>query len=224
MVTGLLATPEYVRASLAHLPGDHSKAITRKLERQSALYDTSKRFTFILTEQAVGWPFLPALTMAMQLDRLVSISRLPNIRLGVIPLDGHIPVGPLNTFTIYDTRIATVETQTGAMVFRDHRNRHTSMSSQHMKDLLCSGRSAENGCPNGPTSSAHDLYPTTEISTGSAGIHLYREPMKSRPGNWKPWTGRAAGAGDHTAKESPCGHGPCHRRYGDMAHHGRGGW
>jgi hypothetical protein len=60
--------------------------------------------------------------MAMQVDRLASISLLPNIRLGVIPLDGHTPVGPLNTFTVYDKRIATVETQTGAMVFRDHRD------------------------------------------------------------------------------------------------------
>lgn len=122
MVTGLLATPEYVRGSLAHIPGDHSKAIAKKLERQAVLYDTSKRFTFILTEQAVRWPFLPAPAMAMQVDRLASISLLPNIRLGVIPLDGHTPVGPLNTFTVYDKRIATVETQTGAMVFRDHRD------------------------------------------------------------------------------------------------------
>ncbi|MGW6906501.1 helix-turn-helix domain-containing protein [Streptomyces sp. NPDC054940] len=122
MVTGLLATPEYIKASLAHIPGDHSKAIARKLERQSVLYDTSKRFTFILTEQAARWPFLPAPAMAMQLDRLASISLLPNIQLGVIPLAGHIPMAPLNTFTIYDRRIATVETQTGAMVFRDHRD------------------------------------------------------------------------------------------------------
>lgn len=122
MVTGLLATPEYVRASLAHIPGDHSKAIAKKLERQSVLHDTAKRFTFILTEQAVRWPFLPASAMAMQIDRLASISLLTNVRLGVIPLDGHIPLGPLNTFTIYDSRIATVETQTGAMIFRDHRD------------------------------------------------------------------------------------------------------
>ncbi|MEN8654170.1 helix-turn-helix transcriptional regulator [Streptomyces sp. 21So2-11] len=122
MVTGLLATPDYVRASLAHIPGDHSKAIAKKLERQAALYDTSKRFTFILTEQAVRWPFLPSAAMAVQVDRLVSISLLPNIKLGIIPLAGHMPVGPLNTFTIYDSRIATVETQTGAMVFRDHRD------------------------------------------------------------------------------------------------------
>ncbi|MFI1254648.1 helix-turn-helix domain-containing protein [Streptomyces netropsis] len=122
MVTGLLATPEYVKASLAHVPGDHSKAIAKKLERQSVLYDTSKHFTFILAEQAARWPFLPASAMAMQLDRLVSISRLPNIRFGVIPLAGHLPVCPLNTFTVYDTRIATVETSTGAMVFRHQRD------------------------------------------------------------------------------------------------------
>ncbi|MGW1326171.1 helix-turn-helix domain-containing protein [Streptomyces antibioticus] len=122
MVTGLLATPEYVRASLAGIPGDHSKAIAKKLERQAVLYDTSKRFTFILTEQAVRWPYVHGAAMAMQLDRLISVSHLPNVRVGVIPLGGHMPVCPLNTFTVYDARTATVETSTGAMVFRDHRD------------------------------------------------------------------------------------------------------
>ncbi|MBC3985052.1 helix-turn-helix domain-containing protein [Streptomyces sp. AC536] len=122
MVTGLLATPEYVRASLAHVPGDQSKAVSKKLERQAVLYDTTKRFTFILTEQAVRWPFLAAPAMAVQIDRLRSLSLLPNIRLGVIPLDGHIPKGPLNTFTVYDARIATVETKTGAIILRGYRD------------------------------------------------------------------------------------------------------
>ncbi|MFD4399415.1 Scr1 family TA system antitoxin-like transcriptional regulator [Kitasatospora sp. NPDC058397] len=35
MITGLLSTPEYVNASLAHIPGDHSKVIAKKLERQT---------------------------------------------------------------------------------------------------------------------------------------------------------------------------------------------
>lgn len=122
MVTGLLATPEYVRASLAAIPGDHSKVIAKKLERQAVLYDMSKRFIFILTEQAVRWPYLAAPVMAVQIDWLVSISLLPNVRLGVIPLEGHMPTAPLNTFTVYDSRIATVETSTGAIVFRDHRD------------------------------------------------------------------------------------------------------
>lgn len=121
-ITGLLATPEYVRASIADTPGDQSKTIAKKLERQSVLYDSSKSFTFLLTEQAVRWPLLPPLAMAMQLDRLVSVSRIPNVRLGVIPLAGHISEMPLNTFTIYDRRLATVETGTGALILRDHRD------------------------------------------------------------------------------------------------------
>jgi hypothetical protein len=60
--------------------------------------------------------------MAMQLDHLASISLLPNVRLGVITLRGYLPVAALNTFTVYDERIATVETSTGAMVFRDRRD------------------------------------------------------------------------------------------------------
>ncbi|NEA49221.1 helix-turn-helix transcriptional regulator [Streptomyces sp. SID10815] len=122
MITGLLATPEYVRASIADVPGDQSKTIAKKLERQQILYHDSKSFTFILTEQAVRWPLLPPMAMAMQLDRLASVSRLPNVRLGVIPLSGHIPERPLNTFTLYDRRLATVETGTGALMLRDHRD------------------------------------------------------------------------------------------------------
>jgi transcriptional regulator with XRE-family HTH domain len=122
MITGLLATPEYIRASLAPFPGDHSKAIARKLERQTVLYDSAKHFTFILTEQACLWPLVPAQAMAMQLDRLASVSRLPNVRLGVIPMTGHMPWAPLNVFTVYDDSLATVEVSTGALVFRDPRD------------------------------------------------------------------------------------------------------
>ncbi|MET8627237.1 helix-turn-helix transcriptional regulator [Kitasatospora sp. NPDC004669] len=122
MITGLLATPEYIRASLATFPGDHSKAIAKKLERQAVLYEPAKRFNFILTEQACRWPLVSAQAMAMQIDRLASVSRLPNVRLGIIPMAGHMPWAPLNVFTIYDASLATVEVSTGALVFRDPRD------------------------------------------------------------------------------------------------------
>ncbi|MFE6055969.1 Scr1 family TA system antitoxin-like transcriptional regulator [Kitasatospora sp. NPDC056446] len=122
MITGLLATPEYIRASLAPFPGDHSKTIAKKLERQAVLFEPAKHFTFILTEQACRWPLLPAQAMAMQIDRLASVSRLPNVRLGVIPMAGHMPWAPLNVFTVYDESLATVEVSTGALVFRDPRD------------------------------------------------------------------------------------------------------
>jgi transcriptional regulator with XRE-family HTH domain len=122
MITGLLSTPEYIRASLAHIPGDHSKTIAKKLERQEVLYDRSKRFTFIMTEQAVRNPLVDNHVMAIQLDRLASLTHLPNVRLGVIPLTVRMPGNPLSTFTIYDERIATAELSVGVMVFRDSRD------------------------------------------------------------------------------------------------------
>ncbi|WP_406113060.1 helix-turn-helix domain-containing protein [Kitasatospora purpeofusca] len=122
MITGLLSTPEYIRATLAHIPGDHTRTTARKLDRQRVLHDPTKRFTFVLTEQAVRWPLVPPSHMALQIDRLVSVSRLPSVRIGVIPIGGHLPGCPLNTFTVYDDRMATVEISTGAIVFRDPRD------------------------------------------------------------------------------------------------------
>jgi hypothetical protein len=60
--------------------------------------------------------------MAVQIDRLVSLSHLPNLRIGVIPIGTVLPRGPMNTFTVYDNRLATVENFTGRMVFRDARD------------------------------------------------------------------------------------------------------
>ncbi|MFD8323327.1 helix-turn-helix domain-containing protein [Kitasatospora purpeofusca] len=122
MITGLLSTPEYIRASLAHLDGDQSKLIALKLSRQEVLYDTGKTFTFLLSEMAARWPLIPAPAMAMQLDRLVSVSRLPNVRLGVIPLRGVMPVAPMDTFTVYDASLVTVETTSGILALRDQKD------------------------------------------------------------------------------------------------------
>ncbi|GAA2373996.1 helix-turn-helix transcriptional regulator [Streptomyces cuspidosporus] len=122
MITGLLSTPEYIRASLAHSTVDTRKVVAKKLERQEVLHDTTKRFTFILTEQAVRWPLVPPAAMTMQIDRLVSITYLPNVRLGVIPVRGHMPIAPMDTFTIYDDVLTTVETTTGVVILRDPRD------------------------------------------------------------------------------------------------------
>ncbi|MCZ4122578.1 helix-turn-helix domain-containing protein [Streptomyces sp. H39-S7] len=122
MVTGLLATPEYVRASLAHSPADTSKAVAGKLERQAILYDVSKQFSFILTEQAIRWPVVSPLALAEQMDRLSSLTYLPNVRIGVIPVGAPTSRVPLNTFTVYDASLVTIETSAGSLVLRDSRD------------------------------------------------------------------------------------------------------
>jgi transcriptional regulator with XRE-family HTH domain len=122
MITGLLGTPAYVRASVAYSPGDTSKTVAKKLERQEILYDSTKQFTFLLTEQAVNWAVLPPPAMAVQIDHLASLTHLPNVRIGVIPYGTQLDRGPMNTFTVYDDRLVTVETFTGRIVFQDPRD------------------------------------------------------------------------------------------------------
>ncbi|MFE3145363.1 Scr1 family TA system antitoxin-like transcriptional regulator [Streptomyces sp. NPDC059218] len=119
MSTGLLATPEYIRESIIHAPpAQQAKAIGMKLERQSVLFDREERFTFLLTEQAVRYPLLPMDAMAIQIDRLASLALQANIRVGVLPMRVKFSNAPLSTFTVYDDRLATIETDLGA-VFRN---------------------------------------------------------------------------------------------------------
>lgn len=92
MITGLLQTPKYARASLANFPGDHPHAIAMRLDRQARLYDGSKRFSFILTEAAVRWQLCQPQAMAVQMGRIASLSKLPNVQLGIIPLPGMYPM------------------------------------------------------------------------------------------------------------------------------------
>lgn len=120
MTTALLATPDYIRESIADAPpSQQAKAVGMKLERQAVLLDRSKSFTFILTEQAVRYPLVPSDAMAMQVDRLASLARQANIRVGVLPMNVKFSNTPLSTFTIYDDRLATIETDLGAAAFRD---------------------------------------------------------------------------------------------------------
>lgn len=122
MLTGMLSTPECIRATLAHLKSERENILTRKLGRQQILYDEQKSFDFVLTEQAVRWPLIPGPAMAVQIDHLISLSRLPNVRIGVMPLGKTAPVTALDTFTIYDRSLVTVETTTGIIVLRDFRD------------------------------------------------------------------------------------------------------
>ncbi|GAA0981281.1 MULTISPECIES: helix-turn-helix domain-containing protein [Nocardiopsidaceae] len=122
MVTGLLATPAYIKASLTHSPGDVSSTVAKKIDRQAILREGTRSFTFLLTEQAVRWAILPPGGMAAQRERLLEVSRWQNVRLGVIPLGVLLPRGPMNTFTVYDDRLATVEIFTGRLAFRDARD------------------------------------------------------------------------------------------------------
>jgi transcriptional regulator with XRE-family HTH domain len=121
--TGLLQIPEYMRAAMdtpaEPAAGDTSAAIALKLERQDVLHDKTKHFEFLLTESAVRWQLCEPSVMALQLDRLVSLSKLPNVRIGVLPLSTQVGHGPFHTFVLYDKHLVTIELFTGLLALRD---------------------------------------------------------------------------------------------------------
>ncbi|MBC9712228.1 helix-turn-helix domain-containing protein [Streptomyces sp. TRM66268-LWL] len=126
LVPGLLQTPEYMRAILSR-HADLSEATVRetisaRLERQQVLYDQTKTLRFVITEPVLRWLIVPPLVMAGQLDRLVTVSRLPNVDVRVVPLGQPQTDIANHAFVIRDDRAVTVETVHAEVVVTDPRD------------------------------------------------------------------------------------------------------
>ena len=118
VIPGLLQTPEYARHVLAMSArlnqtslDEVEPAVAARIRRQEALYDPARLFEFVMTESVlrrrVGSPHV----MAAQLDRLIALSGLANITLGVIPDDAELSIIPGECFMIIDCK-AVLETWT----------------------------------------------------------------------------------------------------------------
>lgn len=89
-IPGMLQTRAYITAVFASgvLPVPISdEGIAARLERQGLLHDESKRFEFIIGEAALRWRFGSPEAHAGQLRRLGTMAALPNVSLGVLPVD-----------------------------------------------------------------------------------------------------------------------------------------
>ncbi|MEU7604833.1 helix-turn-helix transcriptional regulator [Streptomyces sp. NPDC041003] len=125
LVPGLLQTPEYIRAVLEPkgLTDEQlSRTVSARIERQRVLYDTSKALHFVVTEPVLRWRLLSPAMMAGQLDRIVSVSRLPNVDVRVVPLDAPQRDVPGHSFVIRDDRVVTVETTHAEVVVTEPRD------------------------------------------------------------------------------------------------------
>lgn len=125
LVPGLLQTPEYIRAVLRRhdLSEDAlTRTINGRLERQAVLYDNSKSLRFIITEPVLRWRIVPSQMMAAQLDRIVSMSRLPHVDIRVVPLRIQQHDIANHAFVIRDDRMVTIETVHAEVVVTDPRD------------------------------------------------------------------------------------------------------
>ena len=124
VVPGLLQTAEYARARFAEgvrrlkLPDDINDAVTARIRRQEILYRPDKRFHFVLTEAALRFRLCPPAVLLGQLDRLVSLSQLPNVRLGIIGFETQYATSPWHGFWLYDSERVLIETFSASLDLR----------------------------------------------------------------------------------------------------------
>jgi transcriptional regulator with XRE-family HTH domain len=115
VIPGLLQTSEYAKARLAQgiilfgAPNDLNEAVRTRMQRQDMLYREDKRFHFVIPEAALRLRLCESKIMLPQLDRLMSLSTLPNVRLGIISADTQYVVGPWHGFSLRDKERVLIE-------------------------------------------------------------------------------------------------------------------
>ena len=108
-VPGLAQIEPYARRVLAEMAethqwstGDLDEAVAWRLRRQEILYDTTKRFDILMTEPVLRWSYCPPDTMVAQMDRLLSLQALRNVRVGIVPMTTPTPVIVEHSFSAID--------------------------------------------------------------------------------------------------------------------------
>ncbi|MBO1417818.1 helix-turn-helix transcriptional regulator [Streptomyces sp. FH025] len=115
-VPGLFQTADYAaarfheHARLHDSPPDTDAAVAARLARQEVLYAPgNRRWHILLTEAALRYGTASADVMRAQIDRLVSATTLPAVRLGIVPFRTRLPVSPAHGFCIFDDQQVVVE-------------------------------------------------------------------------------------------------------------------
>ncbi|MET9178788.1 helix-turn-helix transcriptional regulator [Kitasatospora aureofaciens] len=116
VVPGLLQTPAYTRAvlntivSLRSTPDDVDDAVAVRIERQKVLHSGDRRFAILVEEWVLRTIISTPDVLIGQLGHLSTVSALPSVSLGVIPLGSPRGSGwPVESFTMYDDAQVNVE-------------------------------------------------------------------------------------------------------------------
>lgn len=126
VIPGILQTADYAREVLSVSSGprawgsddaDVEEKITKRLRRQEILYGRDKRVEMVISEAALRVLVTTPGTMAGQLDKLLAVSRLPAVELGVIPFGRLLPAYSIGGFRVYDDSLIVVESIAGEREF-----------------------------------------------------------------------------------------------------------
>ncbi|WP_329064849.1 helix-turn-helix domain-containing protein [Amycolatopsis sp. NBC_01480] len=115
VVPGLVQTPAYARAvfeknaAFRGAGADVDAAVAARMERQQINYDGSKTIELLVFEACLHSGVIPADIRAGQIDRLIAVTYLHTVRLGVVPLDAELPVPLLHGFWLFDDELLSIE-------------------------------------------------------------------------------------------------------------------
>jgi transcriptional regulator with XRE-family HTH domain len=130
VIPGVLQTADYARGLLAMPTGARAwgaddaaieAAVGARLRRQEILHDRSKRIQIMLGEGALRTLLVEPPVLAAQLDKLISVLRLPAVELGVIGFSQRMPAQPLG-FRVYGDDLIIVESIVGEHSFTAEEN------------------------------------------------------------------------------------------------------
>jgi transcriptional regulator with XRE-family HTH domain len=126
IIPGLLQTADYARHVLTAVASLRSRttlevidSVRARMRRQDVLYDTTKRFQFLITEAGLRFHVCPPATLRAQLDRLLAVAGLETIQLAVIPFEAQLPISPSHGFWIFDDRLVQIDTFSAELSLRD---------------------------------------------------------------------------------------------------------
>jgi transcriptional regulator with XRE-family HTH domain len=124
VIPGLTQTPEYARARFAQVvmvhkvPNDINEAVKVRMQRQEMLYRPDKRFHFIITEAALRYRLVSPDIMIGQLDRLMAMTSMRNVKLGIIDFKTQYVTDPRHGFWVYDDHLVQFESYSAEINLR----------------------------------------------------------------------------------------------------------
>jgi hypothetical protein len=121
LVPGLLQTEAYMRVVFGSGLDEETvaDAVRARQRRQELLGDGRHQFVQVMTYGALTWCAGSPEVMAEQLSRVVELSRLPGVRIGVVPPRTPAATFPLHAIDLYDDRAAIFGTVTATAVLTD---------------------------------------------------------------------------------------------------------
>lgn len=119
LVPGLIQTYGYTEDVLRAVQrrrvevDDVADAVAVRMERQRVLYQGHRRFAFLIEESVLRNALGEADTQVEQLEHLISVSSLPHVSLGVVPMGTGRTRMPVEGFWIFDKAQVNVELVSG---------------------------------------------------------------------------------------------------------------